>query len=246
MHQSLTLRGEKSGLITFVVRNPLHKDVRGPSSVPTLADEVSERCVSVEDMSGEDYGAERGEGEKDEAEDGVDQAEEGGPDAVGYEANGDDQHGEPSHEAGGDHQDSPHGGFGAEDGMGEGEPVGGDTDPVDHACRVEDGQAGGGGDIGGQMLGDGAFVPVPAGAGVGPQGFLDGADKEVEPQRKQDDYADGRKDGLKSRIGQVGKDIVTAEEDQAGRGSGRQRRTRFRRRGCGANRRQSRGGWPAC
>ena len=59
-------------------------------------------------------------------------------------------------------------------------------------------------------------VPVPAFAGssVGPQGFLDGADKEVEPQRQQDDYADSRQDGLESRVGQVGKEIVTAEEDQ--------------------------------
>ena len=44
------------------------------------------------------------------------------------------------------------------------------------------------------MRGDGAFVPVLASAGVGPQGLLDGADKEVDPQRKQDDYADGRQD----------------------------------------------------
>ena len=49
---------------------------------------------------------------------------------------------------------------------------------------------------------------------VGPQGLLDGADKEVDPQRKQDDYADARQDGPESRVGQVGKEIVTAEEDQ--------------------------------
>jgi hypothetical protein len=30
------------------------------------------------------------------------------------------------------------------------------------------------------MLGDGAFVPVLAGAGIGPQQFLDGADKKVD------------------------------------------------------------------
>jgi len=53
---------------------------------------------------------------------------------------------------------------------------------------------------------DGAFVPVLANAGVGPQGLLDGADKEVDPQRKQDDYADGRQDGLERRVGQVRKE----------------------------------------
>ena len=70
------------------------------------------------------------------------------------------------------------------------------------------------GDFGEQMCGDGAFVPVLASAGVGPQGLLDGADKEVDPQRKQDDYADGRQDGLERRVGQVGKEVVTPEEDQ--------------------------------
>src|SRR5271157_38209 len=165
-------------------------------------------------MSGEDYGAERGEGEEDDAEGGVDQAEESRPDAVGYEANGDDQQGEPGHQAGGNHQDSPPGRFGAEDGMGEREPVGGDADPVNHGCGVEDGQANGGGDIGGQMLRDGAFVSVLAGAGVGPQRFLDGVEKRVEPQRKQDDYADGLEDGPNSRVGQVGENIVAAQEDQ--------------------------------
>jgi hypothetical protein len=43
---------------------------------------------------------------------------------------------------------------------------------------------------------------------------LDGADKEVEPQRQEDDYAEGREDGLKSRGGQVGEEVATAEEDQ--------------------------------
>ena len=64
------------------------------------------------------------------------------------------------------------------------------------------------------MRGDGAFIPVFASAGVGPQGLLDGADKEVDPQRKQDDDADARQDGPESRVGQIGKEIVTAEEDQ--------------------------------
>ena len=70
------------------------------------------------------------------------------------------------------------------------------------------------GDFGDQMRGDGAFVPVLASAGIGPQGVLDGADKEVDPQRKQDDYADGRQDGLERRVGQVGKEVVPSEEDQ--------------------------------
>ena len=56
-----------------------------------------------------------------------------------------------------------------------------------------------------RCAGDGALVPAFASAGVGPQGFLDGADKEVEPQRKQDDHADGREDSLESRFGQVGR-----------------------------------------
>ena len=64
------------------------------------------------------------------------------------------------------------------------------------------------------MRGDGAFVPVLASAGVGLQGILGGADKEVDPQRKQDDYADGRQDGLERRVGQVGKEVVPPEEDQ--------------------------------
>ena len=61
------------------------------------------------------------------------------------------------------------------------------------------------------MRRDGAFVPVLASAGVGPQGVLDGADEEVDPQRKQDNYADGRQDGLERRVGQVGEEIMTPE-----------------------------------
>ena len=83
-------------------------------------------------MAGQDYCAERGEAEEDQAEDGVDEAEEGRADAVGEEANDNDQRGEPGHQAGGHHQDSPPGGFGAQDGMGKGEPVGGDANPVNH------------------------------------------------------------------------------------------------------------------
>jgi len=48
----------------------------------------------------------------------------------------------------------------------------------------------------------------------GPRGPVDDADKEVVSQWKQNDYADGRQDGLESRVGQVGKEIVTAEGDQ--------------------------------
>jgi hypothetical protein len=61
---------------------------------------------------------------------------------------------------------------------------------------------------------DGAFIPAFASAGVNPQWFLDDADKEVEPQRKQNYPADGREDGMESRAGQVGEEIVTAEERQ--------------------------------
>jgi len=50
------------------------------------------------------------------------------------------------------------------------------------------------------MRRDGAFVPVLASAGVGPQGVLDGADKEVDPERKQDYASDGRQDGLERRL----------------------------------------------
>ena len=51
------------------------------------------------------------------------------------------------------------------------------------------------------MRGDGVVVPVLASAGVGPQGFLEGAHKEIDPQRKQDDDADGRQDRLERRVG---------------------------------------------
>ena len=98
--------------------------------------------------------------------------------------------------------------------MGKREPVRGDPNPVSHGYGVEDGQAGTGGDVGDQMRGDGAFVPVFASSGVGPQGFLDGADKEVDPQRQQNDHADGLQDSPESRVGQVGEEIVAAEKDQ--------------------------------
>ena len=60
-------------------------------------------------MAGQDYCTECGEGEEDEAEGGVDEAEEGRAKAVGHEANDEGQHSEPGHQAGGGHQDSPHG-----------------------------------------------------------------------------------------------------------------------------------------
>jgi hypothetical protein len=97
-----------------------------------------------------------------------------------------------------------------------------------------------------QMRRDGAFVPVLASASIGPHGILDGADKEVDPKRKQDDYADGRQDGLERRVGQIGKEVMPPEENHrkkdeiAGDGAD------SRRRGYGANRRSRRGGWPAC
>jgi hypothetical protein len=52
-------------------------------------------------MAGQDYCTERGEAEEDKAEDGVDEAEGGRADALGDEANDDDQRGEPGHQAGG-------------------------------------------------------------------------------------------------------------------------------------------------
>jgi len=63
------------------------------------------------------------------------------------------------------------------------------------------------------MRGDGAFVPVLASAGIDPQGVLDGADKEVDPQGKQNNYADGRQDVLERRVGQIGKEVMTPDED---------------------------------
>ena len=119
-------------------------------------------------MVGHNYCTEGGEGEEDEAEGGVDEAEEGRAEPVRHEANDEGQRGEPGHQTGGGHQDSPHGGFGTEDRMSEGEPIGADADPVNHCCGVEDGQGASGGDIGGQMRRDGAFVPVFPSARVGP------------------------------------------------------------------------------
>ncbi|MFZ1138479.1 MAG: hypothetical protein WAN76_04840 [Candidatus Sulfotelmatobacter sp.] len=57
-------------------------------------------------MAGQDYSAERAEAKQDKAEDGVDKAEEGRADAVGDEANNNDQRGEPGHQTGGGQQDS--------------------------------------------------------------------------------------------------------------------------------------------
>ena len=91
-----------------------------------------ERCVSVQEMAGHEHCAESAEGEEDDAEGGVDEAEESRSDAVGHEANDEDERGEPSHQAGGGHQDSPSGSLGSKDGMGKGKPVGGDADPVNH------------------------------------------------------------------------------------------------------------------
>jgi len=90
-------------------------------------------------MAEEDYCAERGEPEKDQAEDGVDEAEEGWAYSVGEEANDKDQRGEPSHQPGGHHQDSPRGGSGAQDRLGKGEPVRSDADPVNHGQGIEHG-----------------------------------------------------------------------------------------------------------
>src|SRR6476660_4284066 len=99
-----------------------------------------ERRDSVPEMVGHKYCTEHGEGEEDEAEGAVDEAEEGRTEAVRHEAYNEGQRSEPGHQACSGHQDSPPGGFGAEDGMGEGEPIGGDADPVIHCCRVEDRQ----------------------------------------------------------------------------------------------------------
>ena len=54
-------------------------------------------------MTGQDYPTERGEANEDKAENGVDEAEEGRTDAVGDEANDEDQRGEPGHQAGRGH-----------------------------------------------------------------------------------------------------------------------------------------------
>ena len=63
------------------------------------------------------------------------------------------------------------------------------------------------------MRGDGLFVPVLASTGKGPHGVLDGADKDVDPKRKQDDYADGLQDGLERGVRQVRKEVVPPDED---------------------------------
>ena len=86
--------------------------------------------VLVQGMAGQDYSAERREANQEKAEDGVDEAEEGRADAVGDEANNNDQRGEPGHQACGGHQDSPHGSAIAQDRMSEGKPVGGNANPV--------------------------------------------------------------------------------------------------------------------
>ena len=84
------------------------------------------------EMAGYDNGAIRGEAKKDDAEDGIDEAEEGRTNSLRGEANDNDQRGEPGHQACGHHQDSPPWGFGAQDGMGKREPVRCDADPVNH------------------------------------------------------------------------------------------------------------------
>jgi len=66
-------------------------------------------------MAGQDYCTERGEAKQDKPEDGVEEAEEDRTDAVRDEANDDNQRGEPGHQSGGGHQDSPDGGAVAQD-----------------------------------------------------------------------------------------------------------------------------------
>ena len=68
-----------------------------------------EPWVSAREAVGQNYCTERGEAKENEAENGVDEAEKDRADALGDEANDDDQHGEPGHQAGGGHQDSPPG-----------------------------------------------------------------------------------------------------------------------------------------
>jgi hypothetical protein len=92
--------------------------------------------------------------------------------------------------------------------MAEGEPVGGDAKPVGYGQGVEDGQGGTVGDFRDQTCRDRAFGLALVNAGIGPQGLLDGADNEVDPERKQDDRAEGRQDGLERRVGQIGKEVV--------------------------------------
>jgi hypothetical protein len=59
----------------------------------------------VQEVAGQDYCTERREAKEDNAHDTVDETEEDRANAVGDEANEDDQHSEPSHQAGGGHQD---------------------------------------------------------------------------------------------------------------------------------------------
>jgi hypothetical protein len=74
-------------------------------------------------MVEQEYGAERGEAKEDKPEDGIDETKEDRTDPVGDETIDDDERGEPGHQAGGGHQDSPLGGGDAQDRMGEGEPL---------------------------------------------------------------------------------------------------------------------------
>ena len=97
-----------------------------------MADRNFETCVSVQEMAGQDYGAERGEAKEDKPENAVDEAEEDRADAVWDETNSDHQRGKPARLAGGDHQKSPARGASAQDRMSEGEPVGGNAHPVNY------------------------------------------------------------------------------------------------------------------
>ena len=83
-------------------------------------------------MTVQDYCAERGEAKKDKTEDGIDEAEKDRADAVWDETNNDDQRGEPGRQARTRHQDSAARGVGAEDRMGDREPVGRNTNPVNY------------------------------------------------------------------------------------------------------------------
>jgi hypothetical protein len=165
-------------------------------------------------MPGQDNCAIRREAQKDDAKDGVNKAEKGRADTVGYKANDDDQCTEPSHQASRHYEDSPSGGLGAQDGMGQGKPIGSYADPINDGQGIEERQAGARRDIGGQVRGDGSFIPTLASAGVGPQGLLDRANEEIDSQRQQDDQANTRQNGLQSRVGQIGKKIMTAEQNE--------------------------------
>jgi hypothetical protein len=76
--------------------------------------------VSVKEMAGQDYCTKRGEANEDKTENGVDEAKKDRAYAVWDEANDGDERGEPGHQAGGGHQDSPPWGAVAQDQMGEG------------------------------------------------------------------------------------------------------------------------------